>query len=171
MEKRIEFDKKSSFEEYNQIESPNYISIGIENEKYFLIYNEVDYQITENEVNELLKILSNINLQILPKFGMGCDGESYSLKLSNGWNFIEFNWWSDTCGKQWESLFLFRESITKLKDKCLLQRENFFKLEKEYFLTVFGEEELEKIEKLMDIDITKKQQNQGSGNKKKNSNK
>ncbi len=116
MEKIIEFYKNDSLEEYSQIKRPNYISIGIEKEEYFLIYNETEHQITEKEVNDLLEILGSINLKVLPKYGMGCDGETYRLILSHGWNSVEFKWWSDSCGEQWKELFLFRDKITKLKE-------------------------------------------------------
>lgn len=119
MEIIIEFDKNSSFSEYSRIQRPDYISIGLKDEIYYLIFNETNYEIKKSEVNKLLEILGSINLQKIPKYGMGCDGETYSLKLSNGWNCVEFKWWSDTCGEQWESLFLFREKIIKLKEDCI----------------------------------------------------
>lgn len=117
MEIIIEFDKKESFPEFSLVKRPHYIAIGVKKEKYYLIYNEIEHQITEIEVNELLKIINEVNLQILPDYGIGCDGETYSIKIVNGWNSVEFNWWSDTCGIQWKSLGLFSQELMKLKNK------------------------------------------------------
>ena len=117
MEIIIEFDKKSSFKEFSSIKRPDYISIGLKDENYYLIFNETNYEIKKSEVDKLLEVLGSINLQKLPKYGMGMDGVTYSLKLSNGWNSLEFIWWSDTCGQQWGSLFLFRKKIIELKNK------------------------------------------------------
>ncbi len=166
MEIIIEFDKKSSFPEYSQIERPDYILIGIEKEKYFLIYDGTDYQIIEKEVNELLGNLRSVNLDKLPKYGMGCDGDTYTLKLSNGWNSVQFKWWSDSCGEQWDGLFCFKENLITLKNDCLRRSRNLRELEKEFFLTVYGEEELEKLDKLMEKDENKKQQNLDEEDKK-----
>lgn len=117
MENIIEFDKENCFGGYTQIIRPNYISIGLKDEIYYLTYNETNYKIKEFEVNNLLDILGSITLNKLPKYGIGCDGETYTLKLIHGWNSVVFKWWSDTCGEQRNGLYKFREKLIELKDK------------------------------------------------------
>jgi len=117
MEIIIEYDKNSSLGDYVS----NYICIGYNStdDTYCLIYNKINYNISKDEVNELFDTFEFINLKIMPNCGMGVDGETYSLKISNGWNSISFNWWSETFGEQWRGLKIFRTKINELKDKCI----------------------------------------------------
>lgn len=118
MEIIIEYQQKTGSLLYSnpKVETPSFISIGYDYGKntYGLIYNEKQYIITEQEVQELIQTLENIDLTKLPRFGTGLDGETYMLKVSNGWNSVSFEWWSDSCGEQWRGLMLFKEKIIGL---------------------------------------------------------
>lgn len=121
MELIIEYDKRSSFPDYSLpfVKRSNYIAIGYDSESksYCLIYDEIQKNISIQEVDDLLETLDRISLNQLPKFGCGRDGETYTLKICNGWNSLEFKWWSDTCGEQWSGLIKFREKLIELKMK------------------------------------------------------
>ena len=124
MEIIIEYEQMSSSDVYSNqlIQKPNFISIGhdVEKDSYYLIYNKIQYLITSQEIEELFQTLENIELTKLPRLGIGIDGETYMLKISNGWNSVSFEWWSDSCGDQWKGLMLFRDKITGLKEKYIV---------------------------------------------------
>ena len=145
MEIIIEFDKNIGSLEFSREKSVNNISIGKKNENYYLIYQEDKYRIDEKEVNALIAILDNVNISAPQKFGIECEGETYSIILKNGSSSVEFKWSSYNRGKQWESLFSFKDMIIKLKEDYILRKENFLKLEEEFIESVYGKDELEEI--------------------------
>lgn len=121
----IEYEKENSFFSYSQgrVNRPNYIAIGHDSrdDLYYLMYNETFYQMEIENVLELFEILGSIKVNVLPEFGMGLDGDRYIIRVSNGWNSLEYKWWSDTCGKQWKELFVFRKKLIELRDKFILK--------------------------------------------------
>jgi len=123
MEIIIEFRITDSLPIYtaNNIIKLDNVTIGYESKdgSYLLNYRSRDYMVSKEDVDELLKTLEDVNISKIPKLGFGVDGETYLLKISNGWNAVEFSWWSDTCGDQWKGLFAFREKLTALLNKCV----------------------------------------------------
>ena len=105
----------------DNVVKPNNVTIGYESKDslYLLNYKDKSYVIQKSDVDELLKTLNDVNISKIPSFGFGVDGESNSLKISNGWNTLEFSWWSDSCGEQWKGLFTFREKLEALLNTCL----------------------------------------------------
>jgi len=100
---------------------PDNVTIGYESkdDSYSLSYKNKNYVIHKSNVDELLKTLDELRISKMPEFAFGLDGETYSLKISNGWNTVEFSWWSDSCGEQWKGLFAFREKLGALLNKCV----------------------------------------------------
>ncbi|MDD3723360.1 MAG: hypothetical protein PHW92_12915 [Lutibacter sp.] len=117
MERIIEYSEIDSIECSYEGDTSIAIEYSSQNNEYHLIYKKLHYEITKNEVDELLKTLQNLKIDKLPELGMGLDGKTYILKLLSGWNSVKFEWWSDTCGSHWQDLFTFREKIKKLKEK------------------------------------------------------
>ena len=54
---------------------------------------------------------------MLPKFGMGVDGVTSTMRVVNGFNSVTFKVLSDTQGKQWNELIKLRKLLYKLKFK------------------------------------------------------
>ena len=117
----IEYEKISSNIEYSSqlIKNPKYIAISHDHLEgtYCLIYNETEFNIDKAEVNDLLETLNLVKINKVPEDVSGVDGESYTVRIGNSTNSVRFNWWSDSCGEQWEGFFIFREKILKLRDK------------------------------------------------------
>ncbi len=120
MNVNIEYSTIGSFPTYfEDINNPTNVSIAYTTEKCFITYNNSNYLVSMNDVNDLLKTLSSIRIFELPDIGIGLDGVIYKIKISNGFNSLEFEWWEDTCGEQWKGLFEFRDKIILLLKKSL----------------------------------------------------
>ena len=120
MNVNIEYSTIGSFPAYfEDINNPTNVSIAYTTEKCFITYNNSNYLVSMNDVNDLLKTLSSIRIFELPDIGIGLDGVIYKIKISNGFNSLEFEWWEDTCGEQWKGLFEFRDKIILLLKKSL----------------------------------------------------
>lgn len=118
----IEYSSNGNSPNYNQdISNPCNVTISYytNDENCFITYNNRNYSISINEVNDLLKNLNSVRLYELPKTGMGVDGNTYKIKIVNDFNSVVFVWWEDTCGEQWSGLFRFREKLISLVKNCL----------------------------------------------------
>jgi hypothetical protein len=89
-------------------------------EEYFFKFKRKKYIISESEFLKLNDITMKLSFKnILPEHIAGCDGEWESIKIERGFNSIEFKWWCDSAGQQWNDLYKLRDYIMELKDKYI----------------------------------------------------
>jgi hypothetical protein len=61
------------------------------------------FELNSEEVEEMIKHLSNVSLSVLPEWVEGLDGTTYSLKITCGLNSVVYKWW-DELPKEYKAL-------------------------------------------------------------------
>jgi hypothetical protein len=56
---------------------------------------KIRLELNSEEVEEMIKQLSNVSHSVLPEWIEGLDGTTYSLKITCGLNSVVYEWWDE----------------------------------------------------------------------------
>ena len=73
-----------------------------------------NHQLNQGDSKKIEKALNNVKSAGIPDYVMGLDGKMYSIRIGGGYNAVEYVWWSDSAGDQWNSVYELRDIIDDL---------------------------------------------------------
>jgi len=75
-----------------------------------------DIRLTNEKAENILQILKQASISVVPGYSLGVDGTSYELTVSSGVNEGHYCWW-ETIPEGWEPLAEISDALLRLVDK------------------------------------------------------
>jgi len=73
---------------------------------------EWEFEMSVSDYEDIVHVIQNLEVKAIPEFIMGVDGTTYELKIHNGFNSVEYNWWGELPAG-WENLGKFTTKLIK----------------------------------------------------------
>ena len=75
------------------------------------------FRLEDSDAELLDNLLAKLGQVDLPHRGSGLDGCIHSIRIGGGWNSVEYEWWSDSAGEQWQPVYDLRSLLNEFSSK------------------------------------------------------